>query len=218
MRLSNLAPVLLGLIGLSAPAPTLRAQQPVIPGQAKPPVADNTANARRFTGEDRLRYYGRKTFTPSSVVAPALGAAFTGWTTGIPRQWGQGLPGFGRRLVSGYSRQVIANSAGLGIGFVDHEDPRHYSTGQHGIWRRGLYAASEAVVSRKAGTVELMPAYSRIIGDYTAGLISNAWYPSPLSSVHDGLWRGTTALASDVLWQEFKEFWPDLRRRLRFRH
>lgn len=214
MRIRNLAPALLGLIGLFGYGPRSHAQQQRASPDAKPPAAHGAETARRFTIEDRFRYYERKTFMPSSVVAPALGAAFTEWATGIPSQWGQGPRGFGRRAVSGYSRQLISNTVGLGIGLADHEDPRHHATGQHGVWKRGLYAAREAVVSRKAGTVELMPAYSRIVGDYTAALVSNSWYPARASKADDVLWRGTTALASDVVWQEFREFWPDVRRTL----
>ena len=93
---------------------------------------------------------------------------------------------YGRRVLSGYSREVIANSIGLGVGFAAQEDPRHYPTGEHGVWRRGLYAAREAFVSRSTSG-GLMPAYSRIVGAYAAGFVSNAWYPAPYSNVHGAL-------------------------------
>lgn len=61
----------------------------------------------------------------------------------------------------------------------------------------------------------LMPACLRILGAYAAGFVSNAWYPAPYSNLHSALYRGSTGLASDIVWQEFKEFWPDVRRKLR---
>jgi len=178
------------------------------------PVTEKSKQPAPFTIKDRIRYYRETTFSPLALAGPIAGAALTQWTTGNPPQWGQGFPGYGRRLLSGYSRQVIANTIGLGVAFAAKEDPRRRATGENGIWRRGLYAARGAFVSHTPSG-SLMPAYSRIIGAYAAGFVSNAWYPAPYSNVHSALYRGSTALASDIVWQEFKEFWPDVRRKLR---
>ncbi|HEV3279844.1 MAG TPA: hypothetical protein VG860_23860 [Terriglobia bacterium] len=178
------------------------------------PVTEDSKKVPPFTIKDRLRFYEQTTFVPFAFTGPLAGAAVTQWTTVNPPEWGPGPAGYGRRVLSGYSRQVIANTIGLGVAFAAHEDPRHYPTGQHGVWKRGLYAAREAVVSRSSSG-GLMPAYSRLVGVYTAGFVSNAWYPARYSNTHDALWRGSTALASDIVWQEFKEFWPDVRRKLR---
>jgi hypothetical protein len=165
-----------------------------------------------FTSRDRLRFYSQTTFSPFAFTGPVIGSALTQWATGNPPEWGQGFPGYGRRLLSGYSRQVIANTIGLGVTFAAHEDPRHYPTGERGVWKRGWYAARDAFVSHNPSG-GLMPAYSRIAGVYGAAFVSNAWYPAPNSNVHSALYRGSTALASDIVWQEFKEFWPDARRK-----
>jgi len=178
------------------------------------PVTDKSKKPARFTVKDRMRFYRETTFSPLALAGPIGGAAFTQWTTGNPLQWGQGFPGYGRRLLSGYSRQVISNTIGLGVAFAANEDPRRRPTGETGVWKRSLYAARGAFVSHNASG-GLMPAYSRIVGSYAAGFVSNAWYPPPYSNVHSALYRGSTALASDIVWQEFKEFWPDVHRKLR---
>jgi len=180
------------------------------------PVTEKSNKPARFTFHDRVRFYYQTTFSPFAFTGPLAGAAVTLWGTGNPPEWGQGFPGYGRRLLSGYSRQVIANTIGFGVALAADEDPRHYFTGEKGFIRRGLFAAREAVVSHNSSG-GLMPAYSRIIGEYSAGFISNAWYPPPYSNVHSALFRGSTALASDIIWQEFKEFWPDVRSKLRGR-
>jgi len=188
------------------------------PQEAKPdpttaPVTDKSKRPARFTIKDRIRFYRETTLSPLALAGPVAGAAVTLWTTGNPPQWGQGFPGYGRRLLSGYSRQVISNSIGLGVAFALNEDPRRRPTGEHGVWKRSLYAARGAFVSHTVSG-GLMPAYSRIVGSYAAGFVSNAWYPAPNSNFHSSLYRGSTALASDIVWQEFKEFWPDVRRKL----
>jgi hypothetical protein len=213
--------LLIGLMALCCSQSMLHAQQ-VSAGQAADqrkkldattaPVTDKSKQPVRFTTEDRLRFYKQTTFSPFAFVGPITGAAVTQWTTGNPPQWGQGFAGYGKRLLSGYGRQVIANTIALGVGFTIKEDPRRRPTSEQGVWKRGLYAARGAFVSH-AASGKLIPAYSRILGAYGAGFISNAWYPRPYSNVHSALYRGTTALASDIIWQEFKEFWPDVRGR-----
>jgi hypothetical protein len=86
---------------------------------------------------------------------------------------------------------VIANTVGLGVIFADGEDPRHYPTGQHGIWKRGLFAARQTLISRKVSGGE-MPDFSRIAGAYAAGFVSNAWYPARYANTRDALYRGST--------------------------
>jgi hypothetical protein len=170
-----------------------------------------------FTARQCFRFYEASTFAPLALGGPITGAAVTQWVTGNPTEWRQGFPGYGRRLLSGYSRQVIANTVALGVTLADGEDPRHYPTGRHGIWRRGLYAARETFASRKTSGGE-MPDYSRIIGAYSAAFVANAWYPARESNTKEALYRGSTALASNMVWQLFKEFWPDVRRKLRGGH
>ena len=209
-----LAGLLLGTMMLVGTPPNLMAQQPDSdPSLA--PVTDKSDMPARFTSKDRLRFYWHSTFTPFAYVGPVAGSALTQWTTGNPPEWGQGFEGYGRRLLSGSGRQAIANTIGLGVSAIAHEDPRHYPTGEHGVWRRGLFAARQAFVSHNPSG-GLMPAYSRIIGAYGASFVSNAWYPPASSNVHGALYRGSTALASDIIWQEFKEFWPDARRKFHF--
>lgn len=169
-----------------------------------------------FTTRQHLQFYVKTTYAPIAFAGPVAGAALTQWVTGHPMDWGQGFPGYGRRLLSGYSRQVIANTVALGVALADGEDPRHYPTGRHGIWQRGLYSARQTFVSRKESGGE-MPDYSRIIGAYGAAFVANTWYPARESNTEHALYRGSTALASNMVWQLFREFWPDISRKLRRR-
>jgi hypothetical protein len=210
----KLAALALGFVIWVGPRFALWAQEQGTPDPTEAPVTEKSKKVPRFTPEDRARFYMQTTFSPSALEGPLAGAAVIQWTTHNPPEWQQGFAGYGRRVLSGYSRQVIANTIGLGVAFAANEDPRHFATGQHGVWKRGLYAARQAFVSHNATTGGLMPAYSRIAGVCAAGFISDAWYPPRYTNVHSALYRGSTALASDIVWQEFKEFWPDVRHKL----
>ena len=211
-----------GLLLVLACSLTLSAQNHPDSSQlgVKPPPRSGThATTKKlppFTTKEHFRFYEKTTFSPFSFVGPVTGGALSQWVTGNPPEWHQGLRGYGRRVVSGYGRQVIANTVGLGVSFVDGEDPRHVPAGQHGIWKRGLYAARETFVSQRVSGGE-MPDYSRIIGVYSAAFVANGWYPRRESNIKSALYRGSTALASDLVWQLFKEFWPDVHRKLRKR-
>ena len=125
----------------------MRAQESPTSDSTEAPVISNSEEVPRFTVDDRLRFYEQTTFAPFAFTGPVLGAALTRWVTGNPPEWEQGFRGYGR-LLAGYSPQVIANSVGLAVGLAVHEDSRHYATGRHGIWKRGLCAARETFVSR----------------------------------------------------------------------
>lgn len=212
----RIAFVALWVTAAMALGPLARAQDTFRKDATEAPVIQTSKTIPPFTTKQKFRFYVQTTFTPFALTGPVLGAAATQWTTRNPPEWGQGFAGYGQRVLSGYSRQVIANIVGLGVMFADGEDPRHYPTGRRGIWKRGVYAARETFVSRRVAGGE-MPDYSRIIGAYAAGFASNAWYPARYSNAKDALYRGSTALVSDIVWQEFKEFWPDIRRKLRGR-
>ena len=83
-------------------------------------------------------------------------------------------------------------------------------------------ASGNAVCTRRARPLfhgvppraRLVSAYLRIAGVYAAGFVSNAWYPANYSDVHSAIYLGSTAVASDIVRQEFKEFWPDIRHKI----
>jgi hypothetical protein len=203
-----------------AAARRLDVLQPWTPGRALaalPQIARARSSAKfRLDLADRVGFYARNTYGPTSFLGPAVGAALTQWVTGNPREWGQGFGGYGRRLASGYSRNVIANSIALPIAAFDHEDPRYFPSNRRGIWPRAQYALVHAFVVRNEAGRE-MPAYSRIIGAYGAGFASNTWYPRSSADTKHALYRGSTALASSMAYTVLLEFWPDAMRLMHLR-
>ena len=117
--------LLVGLMFLCHSQSMLHGQQSS-PGQAtdqgrKPdvttaPVTDKSKQPVRFTFEDRLRFYKQTTFSPFAFAGPIAGAAVSQWTTGNPPEWGQGFAGYGKRLLSGYSRDWKTTHVGRGLG------------------------------------------------------------------------------------------------------
>ncbi len=129
-----------------------------------------------------------------------------------PRAWGTGADSFGVRVASRLGRSLLRESVAFGIRAVDHEDPRYFPCKDTGTWKRVKYAVSRTVVARN-DSGGWMPAYSRILSDYSMPLIAQLWRPEPFKLSRD-LRVGSTGMGLGALVNVGLEFWPDVRKRL----
>ena len=126
--------------------------------------------------------------------------------------FGQGMSGYGKRLVTSYADQALGNL--MTEGFFPaalHEDPRYYRRGTGSMWSRAGYSFSRIFLTHTdSGALRFN--YSEWIGNSVAVGISNAYYP-------DGRAAGSNALklveqcSLDGVSQVLKEFWPDIRQK-----
>ncbi|MFP5206981.1 MAG: hypothetical protein ACLGP3_06280 [Acidobacteriota bacterium] len=58
-----------------------------------------------------------------------------------------------------------------------HQDPRYFYKGKGSIGARALYAISAPVMTRQDNG-KWRPNYSNVLGNFSAGAISNLYYPS----------------------------------------
>jgi hypothetical protein len=180
------------------------------------PVAQSDSSrstARHLSVGERFHLYEHSLLEPQSIIAPALGASIDqGLNT--PSQWGQGADGFGRRFGSAYAREVIARTIRFGVAATDHEDPRFVPSNRSGFGPRVKWAVTRTFfTSTDAGTS--IPAFSRFAGAYGAAFISNAWYPRSQADAPHAVERGSVSLATSAGWNVVREFWPDLRNKVR---
>jgi hypothetical protein len=159
-----------------------------------------------LTFGDRFAIYRKTVLRPYSLVGPALGAGIGQWED-EPPQWGQGAKGYGHRMASGVSRQLISETIRFGFAAVDGEDPRYHRSEDSSVWKRAEHAVVETFTSETANGGRI-PAYSRFAGTYGAAFISNTWYPDSRATAGWALRRGSTALASSIGFHLFEEFVP----------
>jgi hypothetical protein len=176
------------------------------PQSAWPNAPSAYLPASELTLGERFRIYRQTIFRPYSLVGPALGAA-VGQAENEPLAWGQGGAGYGRRIASGISRQLISETIRFGFAAVDGEDPRYHRSQESGVWKRAQHAIVETFTSETANGNRI-PAYSRFAGTYGAAFISNTWYPDNRATAGWALRRGSTALASSIGFHLFQEFAP----------
>jgi hypothetical protein len=97
---------------------------------------------------------------------------------------------------------------------VMRQDPRYFESGRGSIARRVGYAASRSVVTRsRSGQSQFN--VSEIAGNAIAAGVSNLYYAPAERTVTGTLSRWGMQVLWDTLSNEMKEFWPDVRHKLR---
>ena len=148
-----------------------------------------------------------------------LAAAFAGLgqMTNQNPSFGQGLKGYGHRLITSYADQAMGNMMTEGIfPSLLGEDPRYFRRGTGSTRSRTFYALSRVFVTRTdAGTARFN--FSEVVGNATGVAISNAYYPDG-RTVGNNIGKFGTQLGTDALSQVLKEFWPDVKEKFFARH
>ena len=93
-------------------------------------------------------------------------------------QYGQGAQGYAKRYGADYADVFIGRMLSSAVlPSILHQDPRYFYKGSGTRRERAVYALSRVIVTRgDDGRSEFN--YSRILGDFAAGGISNAYHPS----------------------------------------
>lgn len=147
------------------------------------------------------------------LVALAAGLAGIGQMWNQQPSFGQGLQGYGHRVVTNYADQAIGNMFTEGVfPSLLHQDPRYFRRGSGTAKSRLGYALTRVLVTHKDfGGSQFN--YSEWMGNASAVALSNTYYPDGRTLTNNAtklLFQVGTDAASQVL----KEFWPDIRRKM----
>jgi len=232
--------LLIGAALIYAPKPTFaqaqQEQQPpdhaeVTPAPPAPPQDDPQAkqhkrilwiipNYRSVSANTQLPPLGVKdkfwlatqdSFDYSSfIVAGAL--AGTAQAKNSTPQFRQGAAGYGRYYWHSFADQAVGNFLTEAIvPSVTHEDPRYYTLGHGGFFKRTGYAVSRLLVTRPDSGGRTFN-FSEIIGNGAGAGISNLYYPGPERTWTKTGQKWLTQIGLDGLFNVLKEFWPDIDR------
>lgn len=163
--------------------------------------------------EDKLKVHVKRVIQPSNFLKSAAGGGIQ-HLRNTPREWGQGAEGYGKRVGSSLAFGASKNMVQFALDSTLHEDPRYFPTGKQGVKQRAIYAALQAVRCRTdSGRTRF--AYSRVGSALSAGFISNVWEPDRVATVPQAFVRGAESIGLDAASDIVKEFWPDIKKRLR---
>jgi hypothetical protein len=130
--------------------------------------------------------------------------------------YGQGAEGYGKRYGAAWADGTIENFwTGAILPSVLRQDPRYFQMGKGGFWHRTAYAVSRIVVTRSdSGSNQFN--FSEIFGSgISAGISTYSYHPHEDKTLGNTASVWGTQIAYDSLSFFVKEFWPDIRRKLR---
>jgi hypothetical protein len=176
---------------------------------------ENASHVPPLTTAEKFKVTARGTFDP--VEFAWYGAlAGIGQAENSDASFGQGAEGYAKRYGEQFADGTIENFVTKAIlPSLLRQDPRYFQLGKGGFWHRVRYAASRVLITRSdSGHTQFN--YSEIFGaGAAAGISTFSYHPEDdrnLRNVAD-VWG--TQVAYDTLSYVVKEFWPDIRHKLR---
>jgi hypothetical protein len=168
---------------------------------------------RPLSAHDKFVLAMHDSFDYSSFTWTAVIAAQSLALNSDP-ELGQGAAGFGRyywrAFADGVSGTFFTEAI---VPAVTHEDPRYYTLGHGGFFRRTGYALSRTFLTKTdSGGTSFN--FSEVVGNGLESGLSNAYYPPEERGVKPTLRNWGTQMESAALNNMVKEFWPDIRRKI----
>jgi hypothetical protein len=171
------------------------------------------SDAAPLSRKQKLHLAFRTATDPVSFVVAAFDAGlsqaeddFTGY--------GQGAQGYAKRFGASYADNFDGTMLGNAIfPILLKQDPRYFRRGEGSFTSRFLYSISTTVWC-KNDSGSHGPNYSNILGNLTAGGISNLYYPASDRGAGLTFERGLTVTAYGAFGGIFNEFWPDIAKKI----
>jgi hypothetical protein len=176
---------------------------------------ENAGNVPPLTTGEKFKVTARGSFDPVELVWYGALAGI-GQAENSEATFGQGAAGYAKRYGERFADGTIENFMAKAVfPSLLHQDPRYFQLGKGGFWHRVFFAADRGPVTRSdSGNTQFN--ISEIAGSAGAAAISTyAYHPGPDRNVENMLHVWGTQVGYDVLSYVIKEFWPDLRKKLR---
>lgn len=170
-------------------------------------------NAAPLTPRQKFHLFRRSAFDPFQFGLAAAQAGVS-QARNTFAGYGQGAQGYAKRFGAAYADQLSSNFfSNFAYPVLLKEDPRYFRLGEGSIKRRIVYSLEQEFVTRTdKGTRRFN--FSNVLGAFTAGSISNAYYPSADRGFGLTVSRAGLALLYGSLGGLIDEFWADINKKL----
>ena len=140
--------------------------------------------------------------------------AFQSYELDSDPELGSGIAGYGRYYWRGFLDGVSGTYFTEAIiPAITHEDPRYFTLGQGGFFRRAGYALSRTFITRTDSGGRSFD-WSEVGGSALEAGLANAYYPPEERGVSQTFRSLGTQMESAALNNVAKEFWPDVRHKI----
>jgi len=176
---------------------------------------ENAQDVPPLTVGEKFKVVAKGSFDPVQVV-------WYGFLAGISQAedsepgFGQGAEGYGKRYGAYFADGTIENFlTGAILPSIFRQDPRYFQSGRGTFWNRTGYAISRIFVTREdSGRNEfnVSEVFGSAIG---AGISTYTYHPKSDRTVSNtgSVWG--SQVGYDTITLVVKEFWPDIRRKIR---
>jgi hypothetical protein len=160
----------------------------------------------------KFHLFAKTAFDPVTVVIAAAQAGLSQADNQF-KGYGQGAEGYGKRFGAAFADQV---STGFFSNFMYptlfKQDPRYFRKGHGGFPRRFFYSLTQELICHTDSGGRAFNA-SNILGAFSSGALSNAYYPSDDRGFKLTMSRSGLAVVYATAGNLLSEFWPDISRK-----
>jgi hypothetical protein len=129
--------------------------------------------------------------------------------------FGQGGEGYAKRLAASYTDEIqFRFFKEFAYPTIFSEDPRYYRLGEGPVGRRFLHAVAHSVVAYRDNGRPMFN-FSEWMGEVSAVSVSNLYHPGARRGFAPAAEGIATDVALDIGYDELREFWPEIARKLR---
>jgi hypothetical protein len=168
-------------------------------------------SARPLTDREKFQLFTDDARSPLTFVSAGLTA---GYNTANNRLYGSGWGGFSRNYATAVAEHETASFFGKYVfPTLLSQDPRYHPSEKEGFWKRSSYAASRILITKNdSGEKTVNTSY--LLGALVSTAIAASYSP-----IHRGPGQtmadfGST-VGGDAGMNILKEFWPQLREKIR---
>jgi hypothetical protein len=164
--------------------------------------------------KDKFALFVQDTVEPLSLLAAGFNAGLDQASNRDP-SFGRGGVGYAKRYSVNFASQTAWRFfTDFAYPTVFSEDPRYYRLGQGNAWRRLWHAARHSVIAHRDNGTHMFN-YSEWVGTATAVALNNAYHPGTEHGFAPALRQVGFSVLEDVGYDVFREFWPEIARKLR---
>ena len=209
MRLFLCAVLVCGSICLQAQQPTSNPKQDV----SNTAVPNAPSAVKPLTPGGKLKIAAFDAVHPLRIAGAAISAGIAQASDPYP-EWGDGGEGYAKRFGAAVADEASGHIfKGFLFPSLLRTDPRYFRKAEGGAGARIAYAATRVFVTRTDSGHRTFNA-SEFLGAASSAALSTVYYPRSGSSTGDAVSRAGLGIAADMGWNVFKEFWPDIKRKL----
>ena len=179
---------------------------------AQPSEIESNPDYQPIAGKQRLKWVVKGTVGPESL-GKGLFLAGIATAQNRPPEYGPHWEGFGKRYGMRLTGVATDHVMEASVGALWGEDPRYFHSLDHDFRSRMKHAVFSTFTAPRADG-HMAPAYARFIAIPGSNLLSNTWRPERTDTASDAGKRIVLAFAGRVAGNVFKEFWPDIKRRI----